>query len=113
MLILCYKVPIVSSTIPLQFLNTTILEALLPNDHRHYKSQDTIFQGEFNLLEGKSLLSLGSEVGFATENFVDTNNLRESLVATAKKFLNVPFLWGGRSFFGIDDSGFVQKKGEP
>jgi cell wall-associated NlpC family hydrolase len=64
--------------------------------------------GEFNLPEGKSLLSIGSEVGFATDNVVDTNNLRESLVATAKKFLNVPFLWGGRSFFGIDDSGFVQ-----
>ena len=64
--------------------------------------------GLFDLPEGRSLLSIGSEVGFATENTVDTNNLRESLVATAKKFLNVPFLWGGRSFFGIDDSGFVQ-----
>jgi len=64
--------------------------------------------GVFDLPEGRSLLSIGSEVGFATENAVDTNNLRESLVATAKKFLNVPFLWGGRSFFGIDDSGFVQ-----
>ena len=31
--------------------------------------------GEFNLPEGKSLLStLGSEVGFATENAVDKNN---------------------------------------
>ena len=40
--------------------------------------------GEFNLPEGKSLLSIGSEVGFATENVVDKNNLRESLVATAK-----------------------------
>ncbi len=64
--------------------------------------------GLFDLPEGRSLLSIGSEVSFAAENFVDTNNLRESLVETAKKFLNVPFLWGGRSFFGIDDSGFVQ-----
>ena len=64
--------------------------------------------GVFDLPEGRSLLSIGSEVGFATENAVDTTNLRESLVASAKKFLNVPFLWGGRSFFGIDDSGFVQ-----
>ena len=64
--------------------------------------------GVFDLPEGRSLLSIGSEVGFATENNVDTTNLRESLVETAKKFLNVPFLWGGRSFFGIDDSGFVQ-----
>ena len=64
--------------------------------------------GIFDLPEGRSLLSIGSEVGFATENTVDKNNLRESLVETAKKFLNVPFLWGGRSFFGADDSGLVQ-----
>ncbi|WP_113638876.1 C40 family peptidase [Nubsella zeaxanthinifaciens] len=28
--------------------------------------------------------------------------------ATAKFFLNTPYLWGGRSFFGIDCSGFTQ-----
>lgn len=27
---------------------------------------------------------------------------------TAKFFLNAPYLWGGRTFFGIDCSGFVQ-----
>ena len=27
---------------------------------------------------------------------------------TAKFFLNTPYLWGGRTFFGIDCSGFVQ-----
>lgn len=64
--------------------------------------------GVFDLPEGKSLLSLGSEVEFSTENCIDKSNIRESLVETAKKFLNVPFLWGGRSFFGVDDSGFVQ-----
>lgn len=64
--------------------------------------------GVFDLPEGRSLLSMGSEVEFETENLVDKNNIRESLVETAKKFLNVPFLWGGRSFFGVDDSGFVQ-----
>ena len=55
--------------------------------------------GEFNLPEGKSLLSIGSEVGFATENAVDTNNLRESLVETAKKFLNVPFFGEEEAFW--------------
>lgn len=64
--------------------------------------------GVYDLPEGRSLLSLGSEVDFETENLVDKNNIRESLVESAKKFLNVPFLWGGRSFFGVDDSGFVQ-----
>ena len=64
--------------------------------------------GVFDLPDGRSLLSVGSEVCIEIENLADKNNIRESLVETAKKFLNVPFLWGGRSFFGIDDSGFVQ-----
>ena len=64
--------------------------------------------GVFDLLEGKNLLSLGSEVAFETENFVNNNNIRESLVESAKKFINVPYLWGGRSYFGIDCSALVQ-----
>ena len=27
---------------------------------------------------------------------------------TAKEFLNAPYLWGGKSFFGVDCSGFTQ-----
>ena len=64
--------------------------------------------GVFDLPEGRNLLSLGSEVAFETENFVNKNNIRESLVETAKKFINVPYLWGGRSYFGIDCSALVQ-----
>src|SRR5580698_3127875 len=32
----------------------------------------------------------------------------ENLVVTATSFLNVPYLWGGRTHFGIDCSGFTQ-----
>ncbi len=31
-----------------------------------------------------------------------------TLLQVAKKYLNVPYLWGGRSFFGLDCSGFTQ-----
>ena len=34
--------------------------------------------------------------------------MRESIVEDALGFLNAPYLWGGRSFFGIDCSGFTQ-----
>jgi hypothetical protein len=33
---------------------------------------------------------------------------REDMTTTAKSFLNAPYLWGGRTHFGIDCSGFVQ-----
>ncbi|MBN2212652.1 MAG: C40 family peptidase [Bacteroidales bacterium] len=32
----------------------------------------------------------------------------ESVLHTARKFINVPYLWGGRSVFGTDCSGFTQ-----
>ncbi len=32
----------------------------------------------------------------------------QELVETAKNYLGSPYLWGGRSFFGIDCSGFTQ-----
>jgi hypothetical protein len=33
---------------------------------------------------------------------------KDNIVATATSFLNTPYLWGGRTHFGIDCSGFTQ-----
>lgn len=51
--------------------------------------------------------------GGATYSFegqtVDTNTKRpENIAAQAQMYLNAPYLWGGRSPFGIDCSGFTQ-----
>ena len=87
------------------WVNSSVLKKQNPEISKNLVTQNF---GVFDVEGSRSLLSIGSELGFVTENLVDKNNIRESLVENAKKFLNVPFLWGGRSFFGVDDSGFVQ-----
>lgn len=57
--------------------------------------------------QGRTLLSMGSEVEFPTVVSRRSHDLRESIVLTAQELLNIPYLWGGRSFFGVDCSGFV------
>ncbi|QIG88331.1 hydrolase Nlp/P60 [Chryseobacterium sp. POL2] len=57
---------------------------------------------------GNILLSLGSEVTYKTPIVTRSADKRESIVICAKEFLNVPYLWGGKSFFGLDCSGFTQ-----
>ncbi|MBP5708672.1 MAG: C40 family peptidase [Bacteroidales bacterium] len=47
---------------------------------------------------------------FRTENYFDETFVipSETIVETAYKFLNTPYLWGGRSALGIDCSGLIQ-----
>lgn len=56
----------------------------------------------------KMLLSIGSEVERVNVDEYLHGNLRDGITETALAFLEVPYLWGGRSFFGIDCSGFTQ-----
>lgn len=58
--------------------------------------------------DGKTLLSMGSEVEFPAVASRRSHDTRESIALTAKEFLNVPYLWGGKSFFAVDCSGFTQ-----
>lgn len=58
--------------------------------------------------EGKTLLSMGSEVEYPAVASRRSHDLRQSISLTAKEFLNIPYLWGGKSFFAVDCSGFVQ-----
>ena len=37
-----------------------------------------------------------------------SSNIKKDLIKLAYKFLNTPYMWGGRTIFGIDCSGFTQ-----
>lgn len=73
--------------------------------------------------EQEILLPAGSEIPFPDPNGcfylgeikwcigkheISERNHGHEIKATACKFLNAPYLWGGRTIFGIDCSGFTQ-----
>jgi gamma-D-glutamyl-L-lysine dipeptidyl-peptidase len=40
--------------------------------------------------------------------FYEYDNVREKIVSAALRFLNIPYLWGGKNPFGMDCSGLTQ-----
>lgn len=79
------------------------------NDHS-IDSKTELLAKTFEVREtlyGKMLLSIGSEIiisGIDKPKY----SVQKTIIETACEFLNVPYLWSGRSFFGVDCSGFVQ-----
>lgn len=80
-------------------------------DEELAKRKVTVITEDFSSVlmnDGKILLSMGSEVEFPAVASRRSHDVRESVALTAREFLNVPYLWGGKSFFAVDCSGFTQ-----
>ena len=107
-------------------LKQQILE-LGEEDYKRVSKHDAFFSNEMvTFIEDKyehpQILTLGAalpefkEFQFSLGEFVYSfdgdivsgKQQKNSLVITAYKFLNAPFLWGGRTPFGVDCSGFTQ-----
>ncbi len=79
--------------------------------HKNSSSFLTIVLGTtLPFLRGRNFSLETQEYEFTGEHILpDPLKLtRAKLVASAKTFLNAPYLWGGRTIFGIDCSGFTQ-----
>ncbi len=57
------------------------------------------------VLDRNTVLPMGSEISGKNES---TEVPKANVIKIAKSLLNSPYLWGGRTFMGIDCSGFVQ-----
>ena len=84
------------------------------------QSEDKVFTSdlvEFISDENQNLMPipLGSILNYIPElqhhydgGYVSGRKAKEELIKTAYLYLNTPYLWGGKTPFGIDCSGFVQ-----
>ena len=77
---------------------------------------DETNQGYFPILIGSYLPKISADGNFQIANcsfkfsgsFSRGTSTKEEMVSQSYQFLNAPYLWGGRSPFGIDCSGFTQ-----
>lgn len=80
----------------------------------HHKNSGTYFTlvigSTIPFLKGKKFSIENHEYEFTGESIVpDEKSIsRKKIIETAQTYLNSPYLWGGRSPFGIDCSGFTQ-----
>jgi gamma-D-glutamyl-L-lysine dipeptidyl-peptidase len=112
------------------WINTKTITYLDKNDFEKYKNKKQFTSKQaYTFLENKSyglsglLIGAGStfyegedQIGIlkqefkVPEHFFDTiiPDLRSEIQHSAKQMISIPYLWGGRSSFGFDCSGFVQ-----
>ncbi len=76
----------------------------LANNTKYLLSPGSLLYG----LSGKRFHLNGTNFEIVGQTPANNTQSLASVIATANSFLNVPYLWGGKSIFGIDCSGLVQ-----
>lgn len=75
----------------------------------YHKSPQVILMGSMIPISSSELFKMEEQFAFNGEaKNVGQKREYEFLKNTAAKYLNAPYLWGGKSPFGIDCSGFTQ-----
>ena len=69
-------------------------------------SENDFYQVEFP--DGRKAFVKDNEAEQFTPWLKRRNPTKENIIATAKKFLGIPYLWGGTSAKGLDCSGFTK-----
>ena len=107
------------------WIDTKQFQKITENQYLILEKSETVLNGElidFISYDTNQLMPipLGSSIHFLDINEINTSNFqfeglkecgiksKDNILKTAYLYLNAPYLWGGKTPFGIDCSGFTQ-----
>ncbi|RFC55243.1 C40 family peptidase [Brumimicrobium aurantiacum] len=96
-------------------VSDSTFESLNKNTKRQHTDLNTLQTpwGKQHVLQGSPILSTSNnfridDLQFESHSNSGSNTVYDSLTEIALSYSNSPYLWGGRTAFGIDCSGFTQ-----